>query len=196
MQIFNVGNNAVNIYLLDSNSHRLLVDTGFPDTLFDLAREMRKTGFKLKDIDYFLVTHFHPDHAGAIQELKEYGAKFLLFDIQVKHIDTMEKLVEKKWRYKKLQKKDNIILSIAHSGEFLLNLGMPAQVLSTPGHSDDSISLLLDTGEAFTGDLVSENLIMDKNDLTISSWIKLKEKKARMIYPGHGNPYEISRSNF
>ena len=71
MNIFNVGNGSVNIYLLDSGTHRLLIDTGFPGTLNDLGRRLRQTGHKVRDIDYLLVTHFHVDHAGMVQELKE-----------------------------------------------------------------------------------------------------------------------------
>ena len=39
------------------------------------------------------------------------------------------------------------------SRTFLASLGLHGQFVHTPGHSDDSISVLLDSGEVFTGDL-------------------------------------------
>jgi endoribonuclease LACTB2 len=48
---------------------------------------------------------------------------------------------------------DNLILSFLDSREFLSRLGMEGEIIPTPGHSDDSVSLILDEGMAFTGDL-------------------------------------------
>ncbi|NOU16359.1 MAG: MBL fold metallo-hydrolase [Bacteroidales bacterium] len=191
MQIFNVGSDAINIYLIDSGSHRLLIDSGFPNKLNDLGREMRKTGFKIRDIDYLIVTHFHIDHAGAIQELKEQGVKFILFDIQIGHIGSMERMAIGKWEYLQLNMRDNIIMSIDKSTDFLNKMGLQAQVISTPGHSDDSITLLFNSGEAFIGDLCADYLADDKDSINYKTWIKLKGANARIIYPSHGKVYEI-----
>jgi hypothetical protein len=46
MTIHNVGSNGVNLYLIDSGSHRILLDTGFPGKLNDLGRALRPTGFR------------------------------------------------------------------------------------------------------------------------------------------------------
>lgn len=191
MQLFNVGNNGINLYLIDSGSHRLLIDSGFPGKLNDLGREMRKTGYKIQDIDYLLVTHFHIDHAGGVQELKDLGVKFILFDLQANHIELMEKMTEKKWPYKRLKKDDNIVLNIDESRSFLHKTDIQGQVIHTPGHSDDSISLLLDTRQTFTGDLTHNFLIMDKTSVEYISWITLKEHKAKFIFPSHGKEYEL-----
>ncbi len=191
MRIFNVGNNGVNLFLLDSGSHRLLIDSGFPDKLHDLGRRMRETGFKVQNIDYLVVTHFHIDHAGAIQELKDSGVKFVLFDMQMNYISGMEKMMEGKWPYKKLLMNDNVVLNIDKSRYFLSTLGIKGQIFPTPGHSDDSVSLLLDTGEAFTGDLTADYLMMGKNSVENQTWTNLKKQNARIIYPSHGKMYEI-----
>lgn len=191
MQIFNVGSDAINLYLIDSGSHRLLVDSGFPGKLNELGREMRKTGFKIRDIDYLMVTHFHIDHAGAIQELKEQGVRFILFDVQMQYIDPMEKMAAGKWPYSKLQRSDNRLMRIEESADFLTELGFQAQVLSTPGHSDDSITLLFDSGEAFVGDLRACSMVDDKDSQEYKTWLSLKHAKARKIYPSHGEAYEL-----
>ena len=47
---------------------------------------------------------------------------------------------------------NNIVLKFAESRQFLASLGLAGEIIATPGHSDDSITLILDDGFAFTGD--------------------------------------------
>jgi glyoxylase-like metal-dependent hydrolase (beta-lactamase superfamily II) len=192
MEFFNVGSKDVNIYLLHSGLKRLLIDTGFPNTLNNLGRQLRAIGFKISEIDYLLVTHFHIDHAGAVQELKENGVKFLIPDVQKNFINQMEHMAAGKWKYKNLEIHDNIEFSIDESKNILKNAGFNGQIIPTPGHTDDSISLVLDSGEAFTGDLMAEHLIMPDDLVSLSSWKKLKAYNARIIYPGHGRTYVLN----
>jgi endoribonuclease LACTB2 len=191
MKIYRIGNMSINIYLLDSGTHRLLVDSGYPDTLNELGREMRTVGFKIREIDFLIVTHFHIDHAGAIQELKNQGVQFVLFDIQQDFIKPMEEMSAGKWRYTPLKRNDHTILPLKDSREFLSRQNIGGQIIATPGHSDDSISLLLDSGDAFTGDLMAEDLTMDENVAAKQSWQNLRQLGARRVYPGHGMIFDL-----
>jgi len=168
-----------------------LIDSGFPDSLNNLGREMRKTGYKIKDIDFLMVTHFHVDHAGAIQEIKNQGVKFILFDIQKNFINQMENMTIGKWKYTPLKLDDNIEMKVDDSRKFLNSLNINGQILSTPGHTADSISLVLDTGESFTGDLYAEHLLTDEDYEQKKSWLKLKELGIKEVFPSHGNSYKI-----
>ena len=196
MNIFNVGSNGINLYLLDSGTHRLLVDSGFPGKLNDLGRAMRPSGFRVQDIDYLVVTHFHVDHAGAVQELKNSGVRFVLFDIQIHAIQAMERMVLGKWPYTPLMMLNQTVLKLEDSRSWLRNLDFRGQMIHTPGHSDDSISLLLDSGEAFTGDLRSEALIMEEKSEELYSWGLLKNHGAVKIFPSHGNSYDIQKFSY
>jgi endoribonuclease LACTB2 len=191
MHIHNVGNKSIHLYLLESDTHLLLIDSGFPNTLFELGRAMRNTGYKIKDIDYLIVTHFHVDHAGAVQELKNEGVSFVLFDIQQNFIQPLELMAKDKWVYTSIQLNDNVIMTTGNSREFLKQLNLDGQIIATPGHSDDSISLLLDSGEVFTGDLMAEHLIMDNTSIEKKSWEKLKTMGAKNVFPSHGIAYEM-----
>jgi hypothetical protein len=75
-------------------------------------------------------------------------------------------------------------------GEMLAGLermGIAGEVVPTPGHSDDSVSLLLDDGSAFTGDLTPPELTgPDNADVIAMSWRRLSERGAALVYPGHG----------
>ena len=192
MKISNVGNNAVNLYLLDSGTHRLLIDSGFPGQMQETGRQLRKTGFRICDIDFLIVTHFHVDHAGEIQALKNEGIQFLVVDVQLPFIEPMEKMIKGKWgNYTSLNEAGNTILSIAHSRDFFKTINIDGEVVHTPGHSEDSISIVLDSGEAFTGDLPAEHLYPDNTQIK-TSWRKLKSLNVKIVYPSHVNNYELT----
>ena len=193
MNIFNVGSNGINLYLLDSGTHRVLIDSGFPGKLNDLGRAMRPSGFRVQDIDYLVVTHFHVDHAGAVQELENNGVRFVLFYVQADAIEEMEKMLVGKWPYVALEGFDRL-LTMAQSRAFLHEIGIEGQFVSTPGHSPDSVSLLLDSGESFTGDLRAEFLLEDPSSLESQSWQSLRKLGARRVYPSHGNVYSLPSS--
>ena len=190
MQIFNTGNKSVNLYLLKSSTHNFLIDTGFPSTMNNLGRSIRQAGIQLKEIDWVMVTHFHPDHAGCIQELKNEGVQFIAVDLQVPFIDGMELMMMEKWHYQSLNRADNRIISIDESRAFLKSLSIDGEFIFTPGHSDDSVSILLDKGEVFTGDLTAA-FLTDFDPIAQQSWRLLKERGAKVVYPSHGTPYNL-----
>jgi glyoxylase-like metal-dependent hydrolase (beta-lactamase superfamily II) len=76
---------------------------------------------------------------------------------------------------------DNFHLSFKDSREFLLRLGIGGEIIPTPGHSDDSISLILDGGIAFTGDLPDVAWAEDPMHQVEQSWQKLRASNVKMI---------------
>jgi ribonuclease/clavin/mitogillin len=191
MEIFNVGNNGVNLYLLKSATHNLLIDAGFPGTLNDLGRELRKTGVKIPEIDCLIVTHFHPDHAGLIQDLKNESVEFVVLDFQIPFIDKMEREKQRLLRgrnYNFLVRTDNLCITLRQSREFLSELGIHGEIISTKGHSEDGVALVLDSGEAFIGDLLLENVALELNDSrSMEDWKNLRRLGAKKIFPSHSN---------
>lgn len=61
---------AVNAYLVRTDAHLILVDTGtaklFGDRLGFLTQNLRAAGFSPATVDTVLLTHLHPDHAGGL----------------------------------------------------------------------------------------------------------------------------------
>ena len=81
----------------------------------------------------------------------------------------------------------NVVISATESRALLEKIGIPGEILYTPGHSDDSVSLLLEDGSVFTGDLTPlEGAWGEAGEVVKASWQLLKEKGARRIYPAHG----------
>jgi len=116
MKIFNVGYKSSNYYLIDAGQYCLAIDTGWPGTINDYGRQLRPTGKRLQDINYLIVTRFHVDHAGLVQELKDKGVKFILFDVQIQNIAQMETMIQKKMSYKPINLDDNIVLPYPNPG--------------------------------------------------------------------------------
>jgi glyoxylase-like metal-dependent hydrolase (beta-lactamase superfamily II) len=81
----------------------------------------------------------------------------------------------------------NVTISFAQSRALLEQIGIRGEILSTPGHSDDSVSVLLDDGSVFTGDLTPlEGAWGAAGEVVKSSWRMLQERGGKMIYPAHG----------
>ncbi|MHC4604958.1 MAG: MBL fold metallo-hydrolase, partial [Planctomycetota bacterium] len=85
----------------------------------------------------------------------------------------------------------------------LKGIGIDGVILHTPGHTSDSISVLLSDGSAFVGDAAMNFLrgtgvghrpiyIEDINTV-YESWRKLRERGARVIYPSHGRPFSATK---
>jgi endoribonuclease LACTB2 len=186
MNIVNVGYDSTNYYILDAKGGKLLVDCGWPGTLPKLMAELKRKGISIGEIKYLLVTHFHPDHAGLAQELKIQGLKLIVLECQVDFITPFaEFFAGKNLPYRKITQNDNLTLKMEDSRAFLASLGLNGEILHTPGHSDDSITLLLDEGFAFTGDL--HPAFMNLEDMiTHASWDKIRQHKVTKIFPGHG----------
>ncbi len=82
MNIVNVGYASTNYYAIDIKQGKLLVDCGWPGTLPQFIKVLQRKDMALDAIKYLLVTHFHPDHAGLVQELKNMGVQFILPECQ------------------------------------------------------------------------------------------------------------------
>jgi glyoxylase-like metal-dependent hydrolase (beta-lactamase superfamily II) len=163
----------------------LLVDIGWPGTLGMMKANLKRMGVPLHEIRYALATHYHIDHAGLAEELKKEGVSLLVLEVQADAIPIM-KTWTKPWdHYVEITADGNITISFEESRRFLGQIGMPGEILHTPGHSDDSVSLLLDDGSVFTGDLPPEVHAFD-NPVILSSWRLLRERGARQVYPAHG----------
>jgi glyoxylase-like metal-dependent hydrolase (beta-lactamase superfamily II) len=111
----------------------------------------------------------------------------LVLDVQVAAIPLMKQFTKPQDHYVDISLVGNVVISPGESRSLLAGIGIPGEILPTPGHSDDSVSLLLDDGSVFTGDLTPYELAWgEAAELVTSSWQLLKEKGACRVYPGHG----------
>ena len=128
-------------------------------------------------------THYHPDHAGLVQEVKDAGLQHIILEEQVAAIPLLKTYMKPNSGYAEIRLDDSFQLATAESRAWLTRLGLSGEMIATPGHSADSISLVLDEGLAFTGDLHPPK--MGGPELA-GSWAKLRGLHVRTIHPGHG----------
>src|SRR6185369_16413049 len=116
MNIVNVGYQSTNYYAIDFKGGKLLVDCGWPGTLPQFTKVLQRKDIELKEIRYLLVTHFHPDHAGLVQDLKNQGVKFILPECQRDFVSTFgEHFKGKPFPYVEIRQNDNMLLKLEDS---------------------------------------------------------------------------------
>src|SRR5512146_3297431 len=142
MNILNVGYDSTNYYLIDCNAEKLLIDCGWPGTLPKFMAQLKRKGVSIQEIKYLLVTHFHPDHAGLTQELKNQGIKLILMEGQINFIAPFGDFFKgKNFPYVEIAQNGDLILKFEDSRKFLAGIGIAGEIISTPGHTDDSVTL-------------------------------------------------------
>jgi glyoxylase-like metal-dependent hydrolase (beta-lactamase superfamily II) len=205
-----------NIYTIFYNGIYMFIDTGKP-----LNPSERERFFKSLDIDYkkvffIMITHSHYDHTGNVKYLKNLsdakvichknGEENLRFG-KSKGVDGTNLI--SKFILKFVSGKNKTIKIDPVEVDFIIDkevfdlneIGFIGKVLYTPGHTDDSISLLLPEGETFVGDLLMNIFPLaglsripvigeDKNKIKESVNF-LKKNGAKIVYPGHGMPFKI-----
>ena len=184
-----------NTYLIKGSRGIILFDTGWAGTFSAFCREIGKLDIQVQKIDYIFISHFHPDHMGIAQEIAEYGPVIVVMDVQREYIHAADYVIKK-------EKNDTFIpivddnvnyIRIEESRELLDTIGISGEIISTPGHSDDSISLWTDSGELFVGDLNPlYELELHKGTQIEKSWNRLLKLKPETVYYGHAKTANVS----
>jgi glyoxylase-like metal-dependent hydrolase (beta-lactamase superfamily II) len=185
--VVNVGYRSTNFWVVSAGTSRLLVDLGYPNTMGTMRTNLDRMGVPLKEIRYGLATHYHYDHAGLAQDFKKLGVPLIVLAVQVAAIPLMKPYMKPTDHYTDITTHDNVTIDFGESRALLETIGIAGEIVPTPGHSDDSVSLVLDDGSAFTGDLTNPRVITDAEAaVTRASWRLLRSRGVTRIYPGHG----------
>lgn len=183
--LINAGYRSTNYWVVSAGISRLLVDIGWPGTFGTMKTILARMDIPLGQIRYALATHYHIDHAGLAEEFKRAGVSLLVLDVQVEAISMMKRWTKPWDNYVEITAEGNVVISFDQSRPLLARLGIAGEILHTPGHSDHCVSLLLDDGSVFTGDLPPEEFAFD-NPVALASWEMLRRRGASRVYPAHG----------
>ena len=155
-----------NTFLVPCSSGYLLVDTDYAGTLSAFYKALKATGVQVKDILFVLASHYHPDHMGLIPELMEQGINLLLMDTQTKDVHYSDQIFarEKAMHFVPIDESEAKVISCRESRAFLTSIGIAGEIISTPSHSRDSVSLVLDDGDCFVGDLEPQEYLSAYDD--------------------------------
>lgn len=184
---------STNCYFVEAKDGLLAFDAGWPGTYRQYKDGLREQGWSVKDIRWLMVSHFHLDHAGLAGVLVGNGVEFVAFPEQIGAIEAMEALIARKGMdYQSLDRSRVHMLEIHESRAWLASIGILGEALRTDGHSPDSIALILDSGEAFVGDLTPENMVWEDDPRSKASWALLRAKGARRVCPAHAEEFVLS----
>ena len=186
MKTLKYGN--TNTFFIPGDSGGLLFDTDYAGTLSAFYKAVKQNGISLKDIRYVLASHYHPDHMGLVGELCAQGVKLLLIDVQKDYIRFSDKIFERdRIPYKAVDLSSAVIISCEESRSFLSEIGIRGEIISTPSHSADSVSLLLDDGNCFVGDLEPFEYIeaYGDNSSLKRDWNRILSFRPKNVYFAH-----------
>ena len=186
-----------NTYVISGRNGSLLWDTGWAGTFPLLCKALGENRLRLQDIRFLLLSHFHPDHMGIAQEIADTGVTIAAADVQRDYLHSPDEIFLRDSRtpFVPIRDENVRIVPLAESRAFLKELGIRGELLHTPGHSDDSISLWLDKEKAlFVGDLNPlYELEMHKGTQIAETWEQLLSRKPKKIYYGHAKTAEPDR---
>ena len=205
-----------------------MIDTNMPGTYDRFLCKLGGLGIDLGDIKYLLLTHHHDDHVGfAADLLHDIDARVIVHEHAVsilrrgqvqnpftkKSVDRgrflnrwtrysmmlLSAFVQRGWGYPPVEVSDRDFVVQGDEPDLLQEIGIDGVILHTPGHSQDSISVVLADGSAFVGDAAMNfmrffgtqyrPIYAEDYGKVYESWRKLMEHGASVIYTAHGAPF-------
>lgn len=67
--LYFVGTRPGSTHIIDTGDGLIMIDPGYPQTLYLVLENMHRFGFSAKDVKYIVITHGHYDHLGAVRAL-------------------------------------------------------------------------------------------------------------------------------
>jgi len=211
-----------NSYILPCDGGYLVIDTSHKRDYKRYVRDLNKLGIGFSDIRYILLTHHHHDHAGMLaQLLDQCNARIIvhqealgplkrgenevgeILNFRAGLMIALIKIFGERYRFPPVVPRDEDIVVKGDEDDFLRGIGIDGRIMHTPGHTPDSISVVLDDGDAFVGDL-SMNMpkfmgfnyrppYVDNMDSIFAGWRKVLDAGSKTIHPGHGKPFPAER---
>ena len=151
-------------------------------------KALKQNRIKVNNIKYVLATHYHPDHMGLISELMKQGAMLLLIDVQRDYVHFSDSIFARdRLPYTPIDESLGTIISCSESRAFLLRAGITGEIIHMHSHSEDSVSLIMDDGDCFVGDLEPFEYIdvYEENEKLKSDWEHILSFQPKRIFYSH-----------
>ena len=200
-----------NAYLI-LGEQPILVDTGAPNDIETIRSKLNAFGVKFSDIALIIHTHVHSDHMGSTAQIvaeancpiayhpsdqgiiqRSHNGKLKGIGLRGRIMSQFLSDVTFKSLNADIELYDNMTLN---------NYGVDATILSTPGHTPGSVSIIALNGDAIIGDVimggfVGGNLFPNKPNYhyfaedvhqTMNSLDLILSKTSATLFVGHGGP--------
>jgi glyoxylase-like metal-dependent hydrolase (beta-lactamase superfamily II) len=193
-----------------------MIDTG--PTISERAIEnwFKSIPVEPDEIRLLVLTHGHADHVGAASQVKNItGAKIAMHENDKYMLEKGEVVWPSpvtNWGSVAIKTMipltslfrfpgANVDEVIGDEGLSLMEYGIPGRIIHTPGHTLGSVSVLLETGEAFVGCMTHNappfrlrpGLPIFAEDLSKlrDSWKLIIDQGVETIYPAHGDSFPV-----
>ncbi len=200
----------VRVFLIKGETRSVLVDAGnTPGDGAKILAQFETHGVDARSIALIVLTHVHPDHVGALSELVQAtGAPVAVHAAEadlLRH-GKNQAAVPRGWLAKLAMRLvpvpglPPIEPGVIVEDELdLAPFGVEGKAISTPGHTDGSLSIRLASGEAIVGDLIMSVMMGTR----IPTWPMIAQNQAQvaesvrlvlswqptLIYAAHGGPF-------
>jgi len=200
-----------NVFFIRTEDGHILVDAGMPGDPEKLDEVFATAGVEPSSIRLIVVSHGHLDHMGLVAYAKETtGAKVICHqslsrklavgEIEVPvaqnlighFLNSMTGIQEMTGGADIESVNADILVDDAFD---LSGYGISGKIIHTPGHSQGSISIVLDNGETLVGDMVRDEgdgeigpgMFYEDREALIASLEEVALFESRTIYLSHGS---------
>jgi glyoxylase-like metal-dependent hydrolase (beta-lactamase superfamily II) len=201
------------VYIIQEQG-TIMIDGGAPKQAKSFSKALENASIIPEEVQLIVLTHGHWDHIGSAKEIKEItGAKIAMHQREKHWLESSLKPMPPgvtTWGHI-FGSIIKVFLPLIHipatdvdvvlgdEEVSLAEYGIQGKVVYTPGHSSGSVSVLLETGDAFVGDMamnkfplrLSPGLPIFAEDWAqlMESWKQLLNRGVKTIYPSHGEPF-------
>ena len=206
---------GVNAYCVKTGSAFILFDCGFAANREQLEKVLLTAGVLPGNLNLLALTHGDIDHTGNCVYLRrKYGVPIAMH--------AADALMVEKGDFNTHRRVNSFLMRAMHvlfksrftamlagfekftpdlfleEGQNLLQYGLDALILHTPGHTPGSLCFLLPDGDLISGDILQNrstprpSAIVDDPLRMAASLQRLKSLQVNTVYPGHGKPFKMS----
>jgi len=191
MVIHTIMHKSAKMYVIGNGNEFILFDCLWQDSFPVIKRCLKELQISFSQIIGMFVSHFHPDHAGAFEYLRQHGIAPLVLERQMPYAEWLNNFFQKKKndpdkKYLPINVESLIATTPQKTKTVINSLGFSGTIIYTPGHSEDSISLIAGSA-AFVGDLQPLETADIQGDKVAKCWQEITSHNISEIYYAHGN---------
>jgi len=200
---------GANAYLIKGEAGWILVDTGMKGSAGGLLKAVGGLGIDARTINLIIITHAHPDHYGELARLKRLtGAKVMAHRYESSFIESgrsspivaqtakgrLINAVSPRWKLESAK------VEIIVDDELDLSaFGVRGRVLSTPGHTRGSLSIVLEDGTVLVGDQfrggagrLTLGMFYEDGRILAASLKRIARYRPKILHMSHGASTDLA----
>lgn len=203
-----------NCFLL-RGEQTILIDGGAAGGFASFRRQLNALQIDPQEIQLIVLTHGHWDHITCLADIQKLtGAKIAVHGQDQFMVETGEPPFPNGVTFygKMLSGLSKLLVHphlsplkvdtvIPDAGMSLKLFGIPGEVVYTPGHSMGHVSVVMESGDAFVGDMAMNDwylrhtpglpILADDIGMVVESWKKILPLGIKRVYPAHGMDFDV-----